>query len=171
MRDVTISGKRAVVLRSPGASSALWGVEGIVYGFDDENNVRFAFEGEKQIIYVIIPPSCVLYVQEADSEIPADTVREDPPVAVPGYVTVTVREDQFVMCSDRPDEGEKPPRRKMILTSSVESVGELDDGSVLIRLKWTNLNDPLIPPLHVVEDFDEVSRRMRTAMLGEEFIV
>jgi hypothetical protein len=59
----------------------------------------------------------------------------------------------------------------MILTSSVESVGELDDGSVLIRLKWAGPNDPLLPPLHVVEDFDEVSRRMRTAMLGEELIV
>ena len=159
-------GKRFVVLRAPGISEAVYGRTGIARNVIPElNMVQLVLDDMFPKEYITVKRTDVYQVYS--NEEPSDTVCEDPPVAVPGYVSVTVTEDLIVSCSERPDE-EKPPRRRLILLSSIESVGAREDGTSWIYLKGVVPCAPMYtPPLHVVEDFDEVSRRMRTAA-GED---
>ena len=163
-------GKRFVVLRSPEVSETAYGRTGIAEGLNPEwNTLVLKLDDMFPKEYITVKRTDVYQVYS--NEEPSDTVCEDPPFAVSGYVTVTVNEDLIVSCSDRPDE-EKPPLRRMILLSSIESVSAREDGSSWIYWKGTAQRDPMCPPpLHVTEDFDEVSRRMRTAAIGEDIVV
>ena len=163
-------GKRFVVLRAPGVSEAAYGRTGIARNVIPElNMVQLVLDDMFPKEYLTVERTKVYEV--VSNEEPTDTVCEDPPVAVPGYVSVTVKEDLIVSCSDCPDE-EKPPLRRMIPLSSIEGVSAWEDGTSWIYLNGAVPSAPMYkPPLHVTEDFDEISRRMRTAALGEDIVV
>ena len=163
-------GKRFVVLRSPEVSEAAYGRTGIAEELIPEwNTLVLKLDDMFPKEYITVKRTDVYQVYS--NEEPSDTVCEDPPVAVPGYVPVTVKEDLIVSCSDRQDE-EKPPLRRMIPLSSIEGVSAREDGTSWIYLKGTVPCAPMYaPPLHVAEDFDEVSRRMRTAAIGEDIVI
>ena len=169
-------GKKVVILRDPDVSFSLWGCKGTVTRIDTLENVPVVKTEQKagddtRWMFFHIAPTALAEIKEDAPDAPADTVCEDPPVAVPGYVTVTVREDLIVSCSDRQDE-EKPPLRRMIPLSSIESVSAREDGTSWIHLKDVVPCAPMYkPPLHVTEDFDEISRRMRTAAIGEDIVI
>lgn len=86
-----------------------------------------------------------------------DNVREDPPVAVPGFITVTAAPQSFLLSFS-----EKRHVREMIDIRDILCVIEQDNGRAMI-VRRSDENKPAVPLLVTVEDFDEVARRMRGA--------
>lgn len=85
-------------------------------------------------------------------------VREDPPVAVPGFITVTASPASFMISF-----GTERRVREMIDIRDILCVIEQDDGRALIVRRSDEGKVTTVPPLVTVEDFDEVARRMRRA--------
>lgn len=84
-------------------------------------------------------------------------VHEDPPVAVPGFITVKAAPQSFLLSFS-----EKRHVREMIDIRDILCVIEQDDGRAMI-VRRSDENKPAVPLLVTVEDFDEVARRMRRA--------
>lgn len=84
-------------------------------------------------------------------------VREDPPVAVPGFITVTAAPQSFLLSFS-----EVKHVREMIDIRDILCVIEQDNGSAMI-VRRSDENKPAVPLLVTVESFDEVARRMRRA--------
>lgn len=87
-----------------------------------------------------------------------DKVREDPPVAVPGFIAVTASPASFMVAF-----GPEKRVRKLIDIRDILCVIEQDDDRAMIVRRSDTDKAPLVPPLVTVEDFDEVSRRMKAA--------
>lgn len=94
--------------------------------------------------------------EEEARPISAD-VHEDPPVAVPGFITVTAAPQSFLLSFS-----EKRHVREMVDIRDILCVIEQDDGRAMI-VRRSDKNKPAVPPLVTVESFDEVARRMRRA--------
>ena len=95
--------------------------------------------------------------EEEERPISAD-VREDPPVAVPGFITVTASPASFMISF-----GPERRVREMVDIRDIICVIEQDDGRALIVRRSDEGKVTTVPPLVTVEDFDEVARRMRRA--------
>lgn len=85
-------------------------------------------------------------------------VREDPPVAVPGFITVTASPASFMISF-----GTEHRVREMVDIRDILCVIEQEDGRALIVRRSDEGKVTTVPPLVTVEDFDEVARRMRRA--------
>lgn len=85
-------------------------------------------------------------------------VREDPPVAVPGFITVTASPKSFMLTF-----GAEKNVREMIDIRDILCVIEQDDDRAMIIRRSDADKAQMVPPLVTVEDFDEVARRMRRA--------
>ena len=92
-----------------------------------------------------------------DKEPIEGNVKEDPPVAVPGFITVTAAPQSFLLSFS-----EEKHVREMIDIRDILCVIEQDDGRAMI-VRRSDENKPAVPLLVTVEDFDEVARRMRRA--------
>ena len=86
-----------------------------------------------------------------------DNVHEDPPVAVPGFVTVTAKVESL-LCP----QPEREPYREMIRLDRIDDVHEKNDGTACIFMK-NEKNNVYAPAIVTVESYDEVARRMRRA--------
>ena len=84
-------------------------------------------------------------------------VHEDPPVAVPGFITVTASPASFMISF-----GAERRVREMVDIRDILCVIEQEDGRAMI-VRRSDENKPAVPLLVTVEDFDEVARRMRRA--------
>lgn len=94
---------------------------------------------------------------EQDKEPIEGNVKEDPPVAVPGFITVTAAPQSFLLSFS-----EKRHVREMIDIRDILCVIEQDNGRAMI-VRRSDENKPAVPLLVTVESFDEVARRMRRA--------
>ena len=92
-----------------------------------------------------------------DKEPIEGNVKEDPPIAVPGFVTVTAKKESL-LCPDF----ERKPFMYMIRLDRIDDVQEAKDGTACIFPK-SEKNDIYTPAIVTVESFDEVARRMRRA--------
>ena len=93
-----------------------------------------------------------------DKEPIEENVKEDPPVAVPGFITVTASPKYFMLTF-----GAEKNVREMIDIRDILCVIEQDDDRAMIVRRSDADKAQMVPPLVTVEDFDEVARRMRRA--------
>ena len=156
MGTIIEKGTTVQIVPSMAVPEKYWYMLGTVEDYDearDLNKVEIPGFGETWANAVDL---CVYLKTEQDKKPIEETVREDPPVAVPGFVTVTAKTESL-LC---PDFGRKP-FLYMIRLDRIDDVQEAKDGTACIFLKCEQ--NVLAPPIVTVEDFDEVARRMRRA--------
>lgn len=165
-------GMRCAVAESDRVDSRYWNLIGTVADVDMARmTVRLCIpRGNMDGLTVWLHADDLLPVDDAGHIIRSATVdeegarpieanvREDPPVAVPGFITVTASPKSFMLTF-----GAEKNVREMIDIRDILCVIEQDDDRAMIVRRSDADKAQMVPPLVTVEDFDEVARRMRRA--------
>ncbi len=174
MNKIPEIGERYAVAESDRVDSRYWGLIGTVADvdlarqtvrLDIPRNYADALDAMRvwlraDYLLPLDDAGHIIRSTEAEEEearpISAD-VHEDPPVAVPGFITVTAAPQSFLLSFS-----EKRHVREMIDIRDILCVIEQDNGRAMI-VRRSDENKPAVPLLVTVESFDEVARRMRRA--------